>query len=178
LDITLNLRSLEDAQQKVDDGLRYRQYSIGQLFKEISSLSSKDLAVVSERRLGDSTLLLQEVQNLIEDFIRRNPSSPPKQIQEIAKSLNNNIEKLHEALLTSRNLPEDLTYQPLEFEQNLPNLSKFYDKDLIGYIRKYLKPGISLADSEENDSLENAFVIPINRLQTYIESFIQIVNTS
>lgn len=177
LDVTLNLRSLEDAQQKVEDGLQYRQYAIGQLFKEISSLSSEDLAVVPERRLGDSTLLLQEVQNLINDFIRRRSSPLSKPIQDIAKSLNNNIEKVHEALLTSRNLPED-SAQPLEFEQILPNLSKFYDKELIGYIRKALRPGISLGDSEENDSLENSFVIPTDRLQHYIESFIQIVNTN
>lgn len=178
LDITLNLRSLEDAQQKVDDGLRYRQYAIGQLFKEISSLSSEDLSIVPERRLGDSTLLLQEVQNLLKDFIRRSRSSPPTQIQDIAKSLNNNIEKLHEALLTSRNLPADSTYQPLEFEQILPTLSKFYDKELIGYIHKALKPRSSLEDPQENESLENSFVIPLDRLQQYLESFIQIVNTS
>jgi len=176
LDVTLNLRSLDDAQQMVEDGLRYRQHSIGQLFKEISSLSSDDLSVVPEKRLGDSNLLLQEVQNLIEDFIRRTSSPPSKHILEIAKSLRNNIKKVHEALIMSRNLSQEPTYQPLEFEQMLPNLSKFYDKELIGYIRKALKPGSSLVDTEENSLLENSFVIPIDQLQKYIEAFIQIIH--
>jgi len=177
LDVTLNIKSLEEAQQKIEDGLRYRQYALGQLFKEISSLAAEELSRIPEKRLGDSTLLLQEIQNLIEDFIRRSLTSPPKLIVNMAESFRAIMQKLHAALLVSRSVPGDAIYQPLEFEQNLPNLSKFYDEELVGLIRKALKPGSSVAETEANSALENAFVIPIDRLQTYIEAFMQLVNT-
>jgi hypothetical protein len=179
LDVALNIKSLEEAQHKVEDGLRYRQYAIGQFFKEVSSLSSEDLSVVPEKRLGDSSLLLQEVQNLIEDFIQRTPSAPPEHILKIAESFRENTKKLHEAILVSRSSPPvDLPYQPLEFEQTLPILSKFYDKELVRLIQKALTPGSSSVNARADDLLENSFFIPLDQLQEFIESFIQIANAS
>jgi hypothetical protein len=178
LDVMLNIRSLEDAQRKIEEGLQYRQYAIGQLFKEIATLSSEELSAVSENRLGASTGLLQEIQNLTEDLIRRSPSAPSTHIQKFAESLGENINKLQEAIVMSKKLPANSTYQPLEFEYTLPNLSKFYDEKLMELIRKALRTDGTPVDAETDSSLNNVFIIPIERLWGYIESFIRATKTT
>lgn len=175
LDVALNVKSLEEAHQKVEDGLRYRQYAIGQLFKEISGLSNADLALVPEKQLGDSNLLLQEIQNLIEDFLQRPGVSPSKPIQEIADLVRGNLRKIHEAILASKPLPKEKKSQPLEFERTLPNLSKFYDEDLLVLIQKALKPESAAQDIDPQKLTSKTFIIPTERLQQYIETFIPIV---
>lgn len=175
LDVALNLKSLEDAHQKVEDGMRYRQYALAQLFKDISGLSAKELALVPEKRLGETTLLLQEIWHLLEDYLHRSPAMQLNYVVKIAAAFRENIRKLHEAILVSKSSP-GITYQPLEFEQTLPHLSKFYDEELLGLIRKALKPGNAAVEPDANPPIENAYVIPIERLHQYIEAFIRIVN--
>lgn len=173
LDVMLNVRSIDDALYKVEEGLRYRQYAIGQLLKEILTLSADDLSVVSEKYLGDSNLLLQEIRNLAEDFLQRTAPPHPEHITGIAHILKNNIKKLQQAILMSRTASLDAP--PIEFDRTLPNLSKFYDEELVTLIRKALKTSSSSQKMEESASLENSFTIPVDRLQTYLEAFIRIV---
>jgi hypothetical protein len=176
LDVALNIKSLEEANQKVEDGIRYRQYAICQLFKEISGLSPTELSAVAEQRLGDSNLLLQEVHNLIEDFLHRSQIPAPRPIQKLAESFSITLGKLHDAILTSKHsLQEEKTEQQLQFEQILPNLSKFYDEELINLIRRAVKPESASQDIDLHSIVEESFEIPVDRLQKYIESFLQIV---
>jgi hypothetical protein len=178
LDVALNIKSIEEAQQKIREGLRYRQFAIEQLFQEISKLSPDDLTFVSEKCLGDSNLLLQEIQHLVQDYIRRTPDTPQQHILDLANALRENIKKLHEAIATTRISPVDKN-EPWEFEQTLPNLSKFHDKELVGLIHKALRVENSLFsvdDPEEPDELEALSVIPLDQLHDYIESFINIIN--
>jgi hypothetical protein len=175
LDVALNIKSLEEASQKVEDGIRYRQYAIGQLFKEISGLTPQELSAVAEQRLGDSNLLIQEIHNLIEDFLHHSPTVVPRSIQKLADSFSITIGKLHDAILASKHSPPEATEQQLQFEQILPNLSKFYDEELINLIRKAVKPESASNDIDTDSSIEQSFMIPADRLQEYIESFLQIV---
>jgi hypothetical protein len=174
LDVTLNLKSLEEAHQKVEDGLRYRQHALGQLFKEISQFTPTDFALVPEKRLGDITLLLQEVQGLIEDFLRRSPAPQPQSILKLADDFRVTLKKLHEALLGSHRVLGELSLHFQELEQMLPNLSKFYDEELIALIRKALKPNSVMTEAEAQAGLENAYVIPLDRLEKYLTTFIKL----
>jgi AraC-like DNA-binding protein len=175
LDVALNIKSLEEASQKVEDGLRYRQYALAQLFKEISGISPQDLAVVAEQRLGDSNLLLQEIHNLLEDLIYRSPTPVPRPIRKLDESFSITIGKLHDAILASKQAPYEEPEQQLQFEQVLPNLSKFYDEELITLIRRAVKPESASSDIDPDSSIEQSFLIPVDRLQEYSESFLQII---
>jgi hypothetical protein len=73
MEVSLNQKSLEDAQKKVEEGLRYRQFAIGQLFQEIMRVTPQDLSFVSEKWLGDSNLLLQEITSLSKIICARTP---------------------------------------------------------------------------------------------------------
>ena len=178
LDVSLNLNSIEDAQQKVQEGLHYRQVAIGQLFQEISKLSSADLSIVPEKRLEDNNLLLQESLHFVEDYIQRMSSDPPPPIIELANSLRENIQKLHEAIALTTISPDSIVQEAWEFERALPNLSKFYDEELVRVIRKTLNFGSSSSFIDEEDSikLEASFIIPLVHLRHYIGAFINISN--
>ena len=179
LDVSLNIESIEDAEQKVMEGIRYRQFAIAQLFQEITNFSSEDLTFVSEKWLGDSNLLLQEIQHLVEDYVRRIPNSPQPYILELSEGLRSNIHKLHEAIIITKTSPTSASYPSLEFDRGLPNLSKFYDRELVGLIRKALKTGntSSLSDDDNLENLETSFVIPLDLLHNYIKSFVKIIKT-
>lgn len=178
LDVSLNLNSLEDAQQKVQEGLHYRQVAIGQLFHEISKLSSADLSIVPKKRLEDNNLLLQESLHFVEDYIQRMSPAPPFPIIEIGNALRENIQKLHEAIAFTEVSTDSVVEEVWEFERALPNLSKFYDEELVSVIRKTLNFGSSSSFIDEEDSikLEASFVIPLEHLRHYIDSFINITN--
>ncbi|GAK56916.1 hypothetical protein U27_03880 [Candidatus Vecturithrix granuli] len=175
MDVSLNLKSLEEAQKKVEEGLRYRQFAIGHLFQEILRMTPQDLSFVSEKWLGDSNLLLQEVHHLVEDYLRRIPQeSIDIHIVELSALLRESIKKLHEAIGVTRFVPNKETYQAVELDRSLPNLSKFYDKELVMLLRKALATGNTTGfdEHEEPEILENSFVVPLDKLEEYIKSFI------
>lgn len=179
LDVSLNIKSLEEAEQKVQEGLRYRQYAMSQLFQEISNLSREELAVVPEKRLGDNTLLLQEIQQLVNEYLRRVPGNPEPHIVKLSHALRENIEKLHDAIVHSKQtMPIPQTTPTWEFGEHLPNLSKFYDKEMFELIRKALRTGATPFAGEERldltGSLERIFTIPFQQLQEYITSFLRV----
>lgn len=176
VDVSLNLKSIEEAQKKVEEGLRYRQFAIGQLFQEILRLTPQDLGFVSEKWLGDSNLLLQEVHHLVEDYLRRTTSEEQvdSHVLQLSALLRENIKKLHEAIGITRLASNKEKYQPFEVDRSLPNLSKFYDKELVMLIRKALVTGNTavLDENDEPESLEASFVIPLEKLRNYIDGFI------
>lgn len=179
LDVSLNIKSLEEAEQKVFEGLRYRQYAMSQLFQEISLLSLEELAVVPEKRLGDNTLLLQEIQHLVNEYLRRVADNPEPNIIRFSQTLRDNIAKLHEAITQSKkSTPIPQKAPTWELGEHLPNLSKFYDKEMFELIRKALKTGNSPVTSEERldlpGGLERVFTIPFSQLQEYITSFLRV----
>jgi hypothetical protein len=177
LDVALNIHSLEEASHKVEHGLHYRQYALGQLCKELSQLSLDELSQVPEQRLGDSNLLLQEVLNLVEEYIERTlPVMPSESIMGLAGTLQGTIEKLHEAIINSNAAPGDApSFRFLEIQEELPNLTEQYDEELIGHIRKSLKPERAPADIDLSASVEQAMEISLERLQQYIEGFLRII---
>jgi hypothetical protein len=177
LDVALNIQSLEEASHKVEHGLHYRQYALGQLCKELSQLSLDELSQVPEQRLGDSNLLLQEVLNLVEEYIERTlPVMPSESIMGLAGTLQGTIEKLHEAIINSNAAPGDApSFRFLEIQEELPNLTEQYDEELIGHIRKSLKPERAPADIDLSASVEQAMEIPLERLRQYIEGFLRII---
>jgi hypothetical protein len=177
LDVMLNVKSIEEAEQKLQEGIRYRQFSIGQLFQEISKLGSDDLTFVSEKWLRDSNLLLQEIQNLVEEYIRRTPHVPQASILDLGRELRENVEKLHNAIDVAQTTPGEVVDQPWELDRTLPNLSKFYDEELVGLIRKAMKSGQSIVENEEFDILETLSIISVDLLQKYIEAFIKVIKT-
>lgn len=175
VDVSLNIKSIEEAQKKVDEGLHYRQFAIGQLFQEMLRLTPQDLSFVSEKWLGDSNLLLQEVHHLVEDYLRRTTEEEvDSHIIQLAALLRESIRKLHEAIGITRHAPNKETFQPLELDRSLPNLSKFYDKELVMLIRKALVTGntASLNEGDKAAPLEASFVIPLEKLRDYIGGFI------
>ncbi len=175
MEVSLNQKSLEDAQKKVEEGLRYRQFAIGQLFQEIMRVTPQDLSFVSEKWLGDSNLLLQEIHQLVEDYLRRTPpASADTHIIQLSALLQESIKKLHEAIGFTHSAPSKETYQPVELDRSLPNLSKFYDKELVMLLRKALATGNTARfdEHEESEVLENSFVVPLEKLYTYIKGFI------
>ncbi len=179
LDVSLNIKSLEEAEQKVQEGLRYRQYAMSQLFQEISNLTQEELVVVPEKRLGDNTLLLQEIQQLVSEYLRRAPANPEPNIVQLSHSLRENIEKLHGAITHSKkSAPIPQTTPTWELGEHLPNLSKFYDKEMFELIRRALKTGSAPSISDERaefpGSLERTFTIPFPQLQEYITSFLRV----
>ena len=182
LDVTLNLKSIEDAQKRVAEGLRYRQFAIGQIFEQIVELEPHDLAFVSEKWLGDNHLLLQETQHIVADYLRRTPANPPNAILELAAALRINMKKLHAAITVSRPSAAPMAGDfPWQTERPLPNLSKFYDGELVGLIRNALKVGSERVETVQTaDALykiEHATVmIPLDYLATYIENFLTLLN--
>jgi len=179
LDVTLNIKSLEEANQKVLEGLRYRQYAMIQLFQEISSLSREELMVFPEKRLGDNTLLLQEIQHLVNEYLRRVPENPDPTIIRLSQALQENIAKLHDAITQSKKTTPISQKTPTwELGEHLPNLSKFYDKEMFELIRKALKIGNTPPVSEERldlpGGLERVFTISFTQLQEYITSFLRV----
>jgi hypothetical protein len=176
LDISLNIQSLEEASHKTEHGLRYRQYALGQLFKKISNLSAEALPFISEQQLEDSNSLLQEVQNLVEDFILRTPKFPAPEILDLAEALRTTMQKLHEAMRAAKNIPESGTSPHfLALESELSGLNKFYDEALVGYIRKALRPERASYEIEQTNTLDQALEVPVVRLEKYIEGFLQIL---
>jgi hypothetical protein len=81
---------------------------------------------------------------------------------------------LHEAIGFTHSAPSKETYQPVELDRSLPNLSKFYDKELVMLLRKALATGntVRFDEQEEAEVLENSFVVPLEKLYTYIKGFI------
>ena len=181
LDVTLNVKSLEEADQKVEEGLRYRQFAIGQLLQEISNLAPEDLEMVSEKRLGDNNLLLQEVQHLVEGYLRRTPPHADERILRLSQQLRETIQKLHDAILRSKKTPSAhfINAPTWEFDDHLPNLSKFYDKEMFELIRKAMKTGSSPVTGsempEKPGEIEKLFTIPLPQLHAYIQSFLSVV---
>jgi hypothetical protein len=177
LDVALNIRSLEDASHKVEHGLHYRQYALGQLFKELSQLSVDDLALVPEQRLGDSNLLLQEVLNLVEEYIERKlPALPAQKIMGLVSGLQRTIQKLHDAIVNSKGVPDGVpSFRFLDIQNELPNLTEYYDEELISLIRKALKPERTPSEIDQSASVEQALEIPLERLQHYIDGFLRAI---
>jgi len=177
LDVSLNIRSLEDATHKIEHGLHYRQYALGQLFKELSQLSLEDLSLVPEQRLGGSNLLLQEVLNLLEEYIERMlPAMPSQRVMGLSSALQRTIQKLHQAIVSSKGVPDGIpSFRFLDIQEELPNLTEYYDEELIGHIRKSLKPERAPGDIDLSASVEHALEIPLERLQEYIDRFLRIV---
>jgi hypothetical protein len=177
LDVSLNIRSLEDASHKIEHGLHYRQYALGQLFKELNRLSLHDLSLVPEQRLGDSNLLLQEVVNLVEEYIERMlPVMPSQKIMGLASAFQRTIQKLHQAIVSSKGVPDGVpSFRFLDIQKELPNLTEYYDEELINLIRKALKPERTQEEIDPSVSVEHALEIPVERLQQYIEGFLRII---
>ena len=67
--------------------------------------------------------------------------------------------------------------QSWELDRTLPNLSKFYDEELVSFIRKALKTGKSTEESEEFNVLETLPMLPVDLLYDYIEAFIKVIKT-
>lgn len=178
LDISLNLKSIEDAQIKVREGLRYRQRAIRQLFQDILRMTSEDLSFASEKCLGNSHLLLQEIQQLMEEYLHRPAVAPPFYILMGLQTLRKSMGKLHEAITISRKSPIEAGYQPWEIEQTLPSLSKFYDEKVMALLQKALKVGSLSVIIEDSGAPQHNFLIPTEMLQEYIESFFQAMNPS
>ncbi len=180
LDVKLNLASIEEAQKKIAEGLHYRQFAIGQLFQELSKLSPQDLNIVSKKRLRDSYLLLQEILCLTDEYIARTPSDPQSHILDLAQNLRKETDILQEgitpvAAASANRLEEE---EPWELERHLPNLSKFYDAELIGLIRKTVESGQGASSRDDETFLRTAILtlIPTEQLYSYIESFINFAN--
>ncbi len=180
LDVALNVTSIEDAQKKVSEGLHYRQFAIGHLFQELARLSPQDLDIVPKKRLNDSHLLLQEILHLVDDYLERTSSVPQRHILDLAAILRAVIETLQEAISIATISPASRPEMEghWEFERTLPNLSKFYDDELIGLIRNALKSDLTSFSRDNNTFLrvEASPLIPVEQLYGYIESFINIAN--
>ncbi|MCP4400318.1 MAG: hypothetical protein GY801_23800 [bacterium] len=177
LDVTLNLTSVTDALKKVMEALRYRQFAIGQLFLELSRIPVEDLSVVAEKRLGDSNLLFQEIRYLVDDFLHRTPIEPDVTTRALSKMLRETIQKLHDAMIANKNsASRPLDEEPWEYERALPNLSKFYDKELVELIRKALTTDSRSTTLEDGEKgiLKASSIIPLSTLQDYIESFLEV----
>jgi hypothetical protein len=177
LDVALNIKSLEDAQRKVEESLQYRQYAVSQLFREIATRSAAELSAGSAQRLEESLQVLQEIQTLADDFMRRSPSVPPANIRAFAKSLQGHLKKLQDAIVILRKSPPSSTAQLLELERLLPNLTRFYDEELEELLRKALKVSVA-GDIATENLVENIALIPVERLQEYLESLMRSVQTA
>lgn len=175
LDVVLNLESLEEAQQKVQEALRYRQFSIVQLLQDISILTPDDLVLISGKYLDNSNLLLREMQHLVEEYLHQILSPPQQPLLDLEKLLQDNIEKLHKAMSIRPSSPNNGS-QSFEVNSSLPSLSRFYDKELIRLIHKALNIKTSPADNGESADLETSYPIPVDHLRDFIESFVQVIN--
>lgn len=177
LDVSLNVRSLEDATHKIEHGLHYRQYALAQFFQELAQLSQENVALVPEQRLGDSNLLLQEVLNLVEEYIERLlPNLPSEPMMDLAGDLQRTIQKLHQAIITNNSSRHPLPdFRFLAILEELPNLTEYYDQELIGLIRKALKPERAPAEIDQTVSVEHALEIPMEHLRQYIEGFLRMI---
>ena len=99
----------------------------------------------------------------------------PKQLGDAV--LSGNVEKLHNAIDIAQTTPVEAVDQRWEMDRTLPNLSKFYDEELVGLIRKALKSGQSVMEIEEFDILETPSMLSVDLLQNYIEAFIRVIKT-
>ena len=177
LDIDLNLTSIDEALKKIKDALRYRQFAIGQLFLELSRVLAEDLRQVSEKRLGDSKLLFQEVRYLVDDYLQRSPNAPDAAILALSEMLRNTIQKLHDAITASKGSAEhSFDEESWEYGRELPNLSKFYDEALVDLIRKALTTDnrSSSLEAGKQGILKASPVIPLSTLHDYVESFLDV----
>ncbi len=178
LDVALNLKSLEDAHEKVKEALRYRQFSIAQLLQDISILGLEDLTFISKKYLEENHILLQEIQHLIEKDLDNVASPPQPPILELQQLLQENVHKLDEAMTTRRLSAEDRNGpHVLEVDAPLPTLSRLYDKEMIRLIHKaYHLNGRSIHTAENGDQ-DVSFPLSPQKLREFIDTFIHILNT-
>lgn len=178
LDVSLNLTSITDAVDKVKDALRYRQFAIGQLVLEFSRIPIDDLCLASEKRLGDSKLLFQEVLAQIEHYLQRTPNAPKSEILALSQMLQSTVQKLQDAMTVAHDQTA-LVFddeESWEYDRTLPNLSKFYDKDLVVLIRKALSSDnrSAMLDDGEAAVLNASPLVPLSALENYVESFLDV----
>ncbi len=179
LDVALNVKSIEEALQKVLEGLRYRQFAIGQFFQDISAQPLKGLSSSSKKWLEDSMLLLQEMQHVVEEYIQRSPHIPEHHILSLSESIRENVAKLHQAIdriETSRKKTGKAS--PGKLNRDLPNLNKFYDEELVRLIHKTLSVNGATENNIKLADLSTSFAIPTDQLREYIESFLRIIQPS
>ena len=177
LDVALNLTSVDEALKKIENALRYRQFSIGQLFLEFSRIPIDDLRLVPEKRLSDSKRLFQEVQSLVDDYLQRTPDAPDVAIFALSESLGEAVKKLHNTMMAKQSSTEPPSgEEPWEYERTLPNLSKFYDEDLVELIRKALSIDnrSAMLGEGEQGILKASPLIPLSLLGEYVESFLDV----
>ncbi|MBD3307819.1 hypothetical protein GF339_15410 [candidate division KSB3 bacterium] len=180
LDASLNLQSIEEAQQKVQAGLRYRQHAVGQLFHDIATLGPEELILIPEKQLTDSNLLFQELQHLLQAYFQRiPPSSQSDEMLALSETLQETIAQLRDAITTTQQFPPSKAedYESWESDRDLPNLSKFHDEQFVSLIRKALTTGQIPSDTDSSSSEDFSSIIPVNRLRDYIQAFVVLTNS-
>ena len=113
----------------------------------------------------------------MEEYIERMlPAMPSQRVMGLSSALQRTIQKLHQAIVNSKGVPDGVpSFHFLDIQEELSNLTEYYDEELIGHIRKSLKPERAPGDIDLSASVEHALEIPLERLQEYIDRFLRIV---
>ncbi len=175
LDTVLNLRSLDTAHQKVQNALRYRQFSLAHLLQDISFLAPDDLALIAGEYLDTNHILLQEVSDVLDSYLAAFQEAPRQEVIALKEQIQDNIEKVSTAmqmrpLATGKDTPQ------VTGDSSLHRLRPSHDKELLRLIYKSLNRGKKPEQSFDADNPEPVFPVSARQLQEFVDSFLRVLD--